>query len=147
VSAPGQRCVVVGVDGSREAGAALRFAVSEATLRGLPLRVVCAWEPPTSAYVGEAFATTPDAFVAAEHHAEAVLREALDGIPHDGVTVEALSIEGRAAGVLVQQAAEAELLVVGSHGRGAVKRLLLGSVSTEVAHHAVCPVVIVPARP
>ena len=70
--------IVVGVDGSPHADAALRFAVAEAKLRGVPLRVVCAWEPPTSAYVGEAFAATPDAFVAAEHHAEDVLRTALE---------------------------------------------------------------------
>lgn len=140
-----ERYVVVGVDGSAEADAALAFAVTEARLRGLPLRAVCAWEPPASAFVGEAFAATPDAFVAAEHHAEEVLRAALGRIAHDGVEVEALSVEGRAASVLVEQAAGAELLVVGSRGRGVAKGLLLGSVSSEVAHHATCPVAIVPS--
>jgi nucleotide-binding universal stress UspA family protein len=139
--------IVVGVDGSPEADAALEFAVGEARLRGLPLRVVCAWEPAASAYVGEAFTVTPDAFVAAEHHAEDVLRASLGRVRHEGVQVEALSIEGRAASVLVEQAAGAELLVVGSRGRGAAKRLLLGSVSSEVAHHAACPVTIIPSHP
>jgi nucleotide-binding universal stress UspA family protein len=140
-----RRAIVVGVDGSAEADAALVFAVAEARLRGLPLRVVCAWEPPASTFVGGAFAVTPDAFVAAEHHADDVLTEALQRIPHEGVDVEAFSVEGRAASVLVEQAAGAELLIVGSRGRGAAKRLLLGSVSSEVAHHAPCPVTIVPA--
>jgi nucleotide-binding universal stress UspA family protein len=142
-----ERAVVVGIDGSAEADAALTFAVTEAVLRRLPLRVVCAWEPPASAYVGEAFAATSDAFVAAEHRAEDVLRAALERVPHQGVRVEAISVEGRAAGVLLEQAVGAELLVVGSRGRGATKRLLLGSVSSDVAHHAPCPVVIVPAPP
>jgi nucleotide-binding universal stress UspA family protein len=147
MSTPGGSRIVAGVDGSAAGDAALEFAVTEARLRGLPLRVVCAWEPPTSTYVGEAFAMTPDAFVAAEHHAEDVLRAAVERIPHDEILVEALSIEGRAATVLVEQAVGAELLVVGSRGRGAAKRLLLGSVSSEVAHHAPCPVTIVPSHP
>ncbi len=67
-----KRYVVVGVDGSAEADAALRFALTEAQLRRLPLHVVCAWEPSTSSYVGEAFAATPDAFLEAEHLAEEV---------------------------------------------------------------------------
>ena len=137
--------IVVGVDGSPHADAALRFAVAEARLRGVPLRVVCAWEPPTSAYVGEAFAATPDAFVAAEQHAEDVLRTALERLTLDDVQVEALAVEGHPATVLVDQAADAELLVLGSRGHGAAKRLLLGSVSSDLAHHTPCPLVIVPS--
>jgi nucleotide-binding universal stress UspA family protein len=137
--------IVVGVDGSPHADAAVRFAVAEAKLRRRPLRVVCAWEPPTSAYVGEAFAATPDAFVAAEHHAEDVLRTALEQLTLDDLHVEAIAVEGHPATVLVDQAADAELLVLGSRGHGAAKRLLLGSVSSDVAHHTPCPLVIVPS--
>ena len=71
------RVVVVGVDGSRESEAALRFATEEAKLRGALLRIVCAWEPSVSGNLGEAFAPTPDEFVHAEQHAEDVLRGAL----------------------------------------------------------------------
>lgn len=145
MSTPARAGVVVGIDGSREAYAALEFALTEARLRALPLRVVCAWEPSTSSYVGEAFAATPDAFLEAEHLAEEVLRIALAGLAGTDVPIEALAVEGRPAAVLVDQAAGAELVVVGSRGHGTTKRLLLGSVSTEVVHHAPCPVVIVPS--
>jgi nucleotide-binding universal stress UspA family protein len=51
MSAPGERRVVVGVDGSRDSEAALRFAADEAKLRGALLRIVCAWEPSASGYL------------------------------------------------------------------------------------------------
>ena len=136
--------MVVGVDGSPEGDAAFRFALDEAKLRGLRLRVVCAWEPATASYVGEAFAASPDAFTAAETHADDVLRTALRLHPAPDVDVEAIAVEGRAAGVLVEQAEGAELLVLGSRGLGATKRFLLGSVSQDVAHRTPCPLVIVP---
>lgn len=143
MSSPTAPYMVVGIDGSPEADAALEFALAEATLRGIRLRVVCAWEPPSAAYVGEAFAASPDVFDAAEQHADATLRRAL-ARGTDGVDIEAIAVEGRAANVLVEQAAGASLLVVGSRGLGGAKRLLLGSVSQDVAHHATCPLVIVP---
>ena len=136
--------IVVGVDGSDEAGAALAFAVEEARLHRLPLRVVCAWEPSASTYAGEVFAATDDGFVTGERRAADVLREVLEQVPHDDVRVEAVTVEGHAASALLEQAAGADLLVVGTRGRGATTRLLLGSVSSEVAHKARCPVTIVP---
>lgn len=139
------RLVVVGIDGSRESEAALRFAVDEAKLRGALLRVVCAWEPSAAGYLGEAFSPTPDEFVHAEHHAEDVLRAALQLLQGEPLEVEAVAEEGGPAGVLLEQAAGAELLVVGSRGLGRAKRLMLGSVSHHLAHHASCPVVIVRA--
>ena len=96
--------------------------------------------------MGEAFAPTADVLLEAEHHAEEVLRAALARrAPDATVAIEALSVEGHPATVLVEQAREAEILVVGSRGRGAARSLLLGSVSQSLAHHAPCPLVIVPA--
>ena len=135
--------VVVGVDGSLESVAALRFAADEAKLRGAVLRIVCAWEPSDAGYMGEVFAPTPDAFDQAEHHAEDVLRAALKHLQGESLEIEALAEEGGPAAVLLEQAAEADLLVVGSRGLGAAKRLMLGSVSHNLTHHARCPVVIV----
>jgi nucleotide-binding universal stress UspA family protein len=136
--------VVVGVDGSPEADRALAFAVEEARLRGARLRIVCAWEPPSAAYAGEAFAATPDVFLESEQHAEETLREALRTAREAGVEAEAVAEEGRPVDVLGEQSAGALLLVVGSRGLGATKRFLLGSVSSDLAHHVACPLVIVP---
>lgn len=141
------RCCVVGIDGSPQSEAALRFALEEARLRGLSLRVVCAWDASAGSYLGEAFTPTADGFLEAEHHAEEVLRTALERLAPDAdIPVEALAVEGHPATVLVEQARDAELLVVGSRGRSAATSLLLGSVSQSLAHHAPCPLVIVPVR-
>jgi nucleotide-binding universal stress UspA family protein len=123
--------VVVGIDGSPGGRLALRFALEEARLRGLPLRVVCAWQTPLSQY--ESLTLSPD------------LDLRLNAEP--GVPVEAAAVEGHPALVLAEYAKDADLLVVGSRGRGGFKALVLGSVSTAVVHHAPCPVVIVPTRP
>jgi nucleotide-binding universal stress UspA family protein len=137
--------IVVGIDGSPGGDAALRFAVEEAAIRGLALRIVCAWEPTAGQWVGEAFVATADSVVEAEAHAEEVLRLALEQVA-SGAAIEAtaVAIEGHPSTVLVEQARGASLLVVGSRGRGATASLLLGSVSAGVVRHAPCPVVVVP---
>ena len=145
MSGPSPRLVVIGVDGSGESDGALRFAADEAKLRSALLRIVCAWEPSASGYLGEAFAPTPDTFVEAEHHAEDVLRAALQQLQGEPLDVEAIAEEGAPAAVLLAQAASAELLVVGSRGRGAAKRLMLGSVSHDLARRASCALAIVRA--
>jgi nucleotide-binding universal stress UspA family protein len=109
------------------------------------MRIVCAWEASDSSYLGEAFAPTADAFLEASQHAEAVLRKALARLPADSVDrAEALSVEGHPARVLIEQARDAALLVVGSRGHGAAATLRLGSVSQNLAHHTHCPLAIVP---
>jgi nucleotide-binding universal stress UspA family protein len=138
--------VVAGFDGSDAARDALRFALEEARLRGLPLRIVCAWEIPALEYAGAAMAPTPDLADEAQAQAERAVAEARALVGDDpGVAVEAVAVAGHAADVLLEQAAGAALLVVGSRGHGALARLVLGSVSQAVAHGARCPVAIVPA--
>ena len=137
--------VVVGIDGSPEAETALRFAADEAAKRGLPLRIVCAWEAPAGTYIGEAFAPTADGIVEAEHHADDVLRAALERLAGGAaIETEALAVEGSPAQVLIEQSRDAALLVVGSRGRGAAAGLLLGSVSQKLTQHAPCPLAVVP---
>jgi nucleotide-binding universal stress UspA family protein len=110
--------IVVGIDGSPAADAALAFALEEAKIRDLPLRVVCAWEIPSLEYAGAAFSPTADLTIDAEHHADEVLADAAQKIgPEPGVHVETVSAHGHPATVLLEQALDATLLVVGTRGR------------------------------
>jgi nucleotide-binding universal stress UspA family protein len=59
------------------------------------------------------------------------------------VTCEGRAIEGQPAGVLLKEAEQADMIVVGSRGHGGFANLLLGSVTQQVVHHAPCPVVVV----
>ena len=139
--------VVVGVDHSAGAKAALRFALEEARLRQATLRVVHAWQ---YGYIG---ATGLEGALPAmggeledfRRGAEAALEETLRdaGAEKDGVAIERRVDQGAAAAVLVEESRGADLLVVGSRGHGGFAQLLLGSVSLQCAQHAFCPVVIV----
>jgi nucleotide-binding universal stress UspA family protein len=139
--------IAVGVDHSEQAKEALRFALEEAKLRHARLRIVHAWRYGTIGGTGmEGFYPAVGADVsevrdAAELALEETLRESLSDT--DSVEVERRVVEGPAAGVLVNESRDADLLVVGSRGHGGFTELLLGSVSQQVSHHAACPVVIV----
>jgi nucleotide-binding universal stress UspA family protein len=139
--------IVVGIDGSESARAALRFALQEARLRDATVRAVVAWQIPVGAYEA-ALATVDTGSLGEEVAAEAqerlthALNEVADAASE--VIVEKVVREGRPPVVLLDEAAEADLLVVGSRGLGGFRGLLLGSVGQQCAHHAPCPLVIVP---
>jgi len=139
--------IVVGVDRSDGAKAALAFAYEEARLRNAKLRAVNAWQYGYNGYIGFESAVPAGGVDVSELRAAAV--DALDTIvrealPHaEGVEIEQRLVEGTAGAVLVEQSREADLLVVGSRGHGGFAQLLLGSVSQQCAQHAACPVVIV----
>jgi nucleotide-binding universal stress UspA family protein len=137
--------VVVGVDGSEGGAAALRFAADEAAFRDAKLRVVCAWELPASVYTGT-WAGVAEVEPAFEKHAGDIAARALSEAARlqPGIDREWHTARGQPADVLVRESQDADLLVVGTRGLGGFKSLLLGSVSQQVAHHASCPVVIVP---
>ncbi len=138
--------IVVGVDDSESAREALAWAVEEARLRGAKVEVVHAWvEPAVFSYSAPPITLEQmqDAF---EEQAEAEVKESIAAVVGDqdpGVEISSTVMYGTAAKVLVEAAADADMLVVGSRGRGGFKGLLLGSVSTQCAHHAPCPVVII----
>ncbi|HEY3688173.1 MAG TPA: universal stress protein [Streptosporangiaceae bacterium] len=135
--------VVVGTDGSAGARKALAWAVEEARLRGAPLTVLAVVTVPvtlaraSSPLIGE---PEPADLRAAEEEARTEIAEVDTG----GVDAKIHVVSGVPAEELVNAGRDADLLVVGSRGVGGFSRLLLGSVSTQVVHHARCPVVVVP---
>lgn len=141
--------IVVSVDGSAGSAEALRFALAEARLRKAKLKAVTAW---TLTYVAAPIgmmAPIDEALIPElRENARAVLAGAVaDAVAAAGagdVEIEQEVLEGMPAQVLVEAAEGADLLVVGTRGHGGFTGLLLGSVSQQVAHHAPCPIVIVP---
>jgi nucleotide-binding universal stress UspA family protein len=148
--------VVVGVDNSEQSIAALRVAAAEARRRGARLRVVHVWLMPV-------FESVPDPFLvewsgpvdpdpegtidALRQGAQAVLERATTQADTElaGLEVEKIVVEGRPEQALVDAAAGADLLVIGSHGHGRLHDLVLGSVSHYCTQHAPCEVEIVPS--
>ncbi|WP_439676097.1 universal stress protein [Embleya sp. MST-111070] len=140
--------VVVGVDGSEPSRRALDWAMTEAELRELPLYVVTA-QPATPGYV--VMAPGPHyqedlerALTELRIRTEATVSEVNGEREHTfrGRTVIQVHA-GTATEVLLGMSERHELVVVGSRGSGGFARLLLGSVSTAVVHHAACPVLVV----
>jgi nucleotide-binding universal stress UspA family protein len=145
------RPVVVGVDGSPSAGAALAAAIGRATEAGAALRIVCAWRPTAPGdwereyWLAVGPGTDPDE--TARKAAERVVADAAEAVRRlaPDLTVETSVRGGDAAAVVLDAAGDAGLVVVGARGRGSLASLLLGSVSHGVVHGARCPVMIVRA--
>ena len=141
----GQELVVVGVDGSAESVAALRWAARYATATGARVRALLAWHYPTAA--GEApVGVAPEAIRAqteAQMHEtlDAAIAEAYQG--QESAGAEKHTAYGHPAQALIEASKEAGLLVVGRHGRGAFTGMTLGSVSIHCVTSASCPVVVV----
>lgn len=132
--------IVVGIDGSDHSLSALRWAVEEARLRQVPVRPVATFAIGFLSTGYEiALPDTEDLRAATR----TMLDAALDSVAHDGVEVDAQVIEGHPAEVLITLGEEADMIVVGSRGRGGFVGALLGSVTTNVVNHASCPVVVV----
>lgn len=135
--------IVVGIDGSEASQRALEWAADEARLRGAHLRVVHAW---LEVFVDGSF-TAPAVYErdAIEQAGRELLDKAVASIP-DGapeLSVDSVLVHGQPEVVLLEEAEKADLVVVGSRGRGGLAGLLMGSVSQRVVHHAPCPVVVV----
>ena len=133
--------VVVGTDGSPVSEAALGFAFDAAAVRGAELVALHAWSPTA---VDKALEPMMDWDAVADEE-EAVLAERLSGWgqKYPQVTVRRSVVRDGAARALVDASRGAQLVVVGSRGRGEAAGLFLGSVSHGVLHAAHCPVAIV----
>jgi nucleotide-binding universal stress UspA family protein len=136
--------IVVGVDGSPGSRQALRWAAAEAAEHGADLAVVNVWEhtllpPAGSVSVSEHYVPEPSQATADE--LLQVIKEELGEDPP--VLVRPNVKQGRPAKVLIDESANADLLVVGKRGHGGFAGLVLGSVSQHVAAYGKCPVVVV----
>ncbi len=127
--------IVVGVDGSEDSAQALRWAATEAALRG------CAVEAVSVSTVGERVLQARSGYAPFADRAAAHVAAVERANPN--VRLRHIRMIGSPAPALVRTARGAAMLVVGSSGAGAVARALLGSVSAYCARHADCPVVII----
>lgn len=138
--------IVVGVDGSEESIAALRFACRRARLTQEPVVALHAWKagPVQLDHRG----LLPERIAARSVEAAAALEEHLAGVHTDypDLTIEPDVVPMAPGLALTEASKHASLVVTGSRGRGALAGLLLGSVSHHVLHHAQCPVVVVRGR-
>jgi nucleotide-binding universal stress UspA family protein len=145
--------IVVGVDGSDASRDALRWGAEEARLRNARLAAVHVWSFVPPAPLGDpGMLAMPAGNLAGQLGAESeaatsALEVAVtDALGTDStVEIDRRVVEGDAGEALVAEGANADLIVVGSHGRTGLKAALLGSVSRHVVDHATCPVVVVKA--
>ena len=142
---------VVGVDGSDDSRTALAWAVAQATGRDAQILALSTWLAPIlpSDAIGQpALLMDWDRFEAELHrHLDEIItsvRHAGAGVAH-GPEITARVLQGRAARMLIENSQGAELLVVGTRGRGGLSGVMLGSVSRQCATHATVPVAVVPA--
>lgn len=140
--------IIVGIDGSSHSRKALEWAAREAGMRHVPLTVltvhqaVAGYLTPAVAYPGDA-ELTAKARDAAQKETDEVLDALGDDTPRPA-SVTVRSLNGLPAEEILGSAPDADMIVVGSRGAGGFKQLLMGSVSSQVTHHARCPVVVVP---
>ena len=141
--------IVVGVDDSEQAAAALRWALAEGALRGATVEVVHSWSPPLSALPFGATLVIPVDEAAIDSAARGSVDELVDAalaeMDHRPPEVLRTILPGGPATTLVEVSEDADMLVVGSHGRSGLSRLMLGSVAMACVNHAACPVVIIRA--
>ncbi len=142
--------IIVGVDGSDHSRHALGWAMREAVKHRLPLTVMSIHPPParpaTSIYWG--VHSYPENSFDPEL-ARMAVQEFVDKVAGEIGEAPEITVSvgmGDAAEELVKASRDADMLVVGSRGGGGFARLLMGAVSSQVVHHAFCPVVVIPGN-
>jgi nucleotide-binding universal stress UspA family protein len=139
--------ITVGIDGSYGAHRALEWAMKEAAARHARLTVLTVHQVAANAWTGTPiilWADAPELQNASDAAQEAVAKAATELGESRPASVTVQAVNGFAAQELIDASRDADLMVVGSRGSGGFARLLMGSVSNQVVHHAHCPVVVVP---
>jgi nucleotide-binding universal stress UspA family protein len=141
--------ITVGIDGSAHSSRALEWALNEAAVRHAPVTVLTVRPVAMNAWIGTPIilrqdpADLEESRLAAEEMTAKAISQLGDAQP-SSVTVRAIS--GFPALALIEASRAADLVVVGCRGGGGFGKLLIGSVSNQVVHHAHCPVVVVPSE-
>ena len=134
--------IVVGMDGSAAAAAAVTWAAGQASTRGAVLRVVNAWLHDGMLDDASVNRTTAQARDVHLKELEATTSKLIEG--RTGLKVEYSAPIGDPGEVLVEEAKDASMLVLGSHGNGKLRNLFVGSVCNACLRHSTCPVVVIP---
>ncbi|HQR80993.1 MAG TPA: universal stress protein, partial [Actinomycetota bacterium] len=136
--------LVVGFDGSEGSAQALRWAAEAAKERGRMLHVITTWTMPAADLgIGASATLQEDLIDELRKEASSVNDEGVQIAADMGANAVGEIAVGRSAAILVKMSADAEMVVVGSHGAGGITGFLLGSISRQVAAHAKCPTVVV----
>jgi nucleotide-binding universal stress UspA family protein len=141
--------IVVGVDGSDRSRHALEWAIGEAALRNASLEVIAVRQVAV-----DNWGLNPLHMPTDEKEREQVRAAAQQMVDKTAAqvgykrppSVHVRAITGIPAEVLLDVSRDADLLVLGSRGAGSFRRMLLGSVTSHIVHHAVCPVTVIPPR-
>lgn len=140
-----EKKIVVGVDGSDSSKAALTWGIRQAQLTGAPVEAIMTWDYPIS-YGWMIVPENVDFQADATSELERAVKEVVDGLADPTVELTTRVVQGHPALVLMNEAADASLIVVGSRGHGEFAGMLLGSVSEHLSTHAPCPVLILRDR-
>lgn len=139
--------IVAAVDGSEPGTHAARQAVDIARLTGASVGLITVVRPPEGWWGLEGSPPSPEALASALSSARSeILDTLLDELDTEGLEVSVTEELGDPASVIIRYCGEeeADLLVIGRRGAGLVERMMIGSVADRLAHHAPCPLMIVP---
>jgi nucleotide-binding universal stress UspA family protein len=141
-----RKTIVVGTDGSPAGLPALEMAFDQAAARGVSVTVVHAWADGDLATVQVHQGFGSSAWPTVRKEAEVVLQRSVGDLrqKYPQVRVRPVVIRDRPAHGLLDHAQAAQLVVVGTHGRGGFAGMLLGSTCRKVLHSALCPVTVIP---
>jgi nucleotide-binding universal stress UspA family protein len=141
--------IIVGIDGSSHSRRALDWAINEAAIRHAPLTVLTVQQVMRSFWAGPMiYAEDTELAEHARKIAQEETDDALGKLAEDArpPEVTVLGVPGFPAEEILAVAKDADMIVVGSRGAGGFKKLLMGSVASQVTRHAHIPVVVIPAE-
>ncbi|MHC1567792.1 MAG: universal stress protein [Candidatus Syntropharchaeia archaeon] len=136
------RKILVPHDGSIISGKAVKHAASLAKVVGSKITLINVIDIPYISQLSEGFSINIEEL---ERESRSILKSAENAVKDEGVSVSTISVKGRPWEEIVKEAEKGgyDLIIMGSHGKGVIDRMLMGSTAEKVSRHAPCPVTIV----